>query len=57
MKKDKVDKKKIKEDVNIMKSTFKNNNMGEEYFAFQEKVSNIYEEQEEVFATHMAAIK
>jgi hypothetical protein len=32
---DHVDKKKIKEDVNIMKSTLKNNNMGEEYFAFQ----------------------
>ena len=29
----------------------------EEYFAFQEKVTNILEEQEEVFATHMAAIK
>ena len=54
---DKVDKKKVKEDVNKMKSTLKNNNVGEEYFAFQEKVSNIYEEQEEVFATHMAAIK
>lgn len=54
---DKIDKKKIKEDVNIMKSTLKNNNVGEEYFAFQEKVTNILEEQEEVFATHMAAIK
>ena len=54
---DKVDKRKAKEDVNRMKSTLKNNNVGEEYFAFQEKVSNIYEEQEEVFATHMAAIK
>jgi hypothetical protein len=32
---DKVDKKKIKEDVNIMKSTLKNHNVGEEYFAFQ----------------------
>ena len=40
---DRVDKKKAKEDVNIMKSTLKNNNVGEEYFAFQEKVSNIYE--------------
>lgn len=40
-----------------MKSTFKNQNMGEEYFAFQEKVTNILEQQEEVFATHMAAIK
>lgn len=29
-----------------MKSTLKNNNVGEEYFAFQEKVSNILEEQE-----------
>ena len=54
---DKIDKKKTKEDVNIMKSTLKNNNVGEEYFAFQEKVTNILEEQEEVFATHMAAIK
>jgi hypothetical protein len=31
--------------VNIMKSTLKNNNVGEEYFAFQEKVTNILEEQ------------
>jgi kinesin family protein 2/24 len=54
---DKVDKKKAREDVNIMKSTFRNKNMGEDYFAFQEKVTNILEEQEEVFATHMAAIK
>ena len=51
------DKKKVKEDMNIMKSTFKNNNVGDDYFAFQEKVTNILEEQEEVFATHMAAIK
>ena len=39
-----------------MKETMKNANK-EEYFAFQEKVTNILEEQEEVFATHMAAIK
>jgi hypothetical protein len=32
---DRLDKKKVKEDVNIMKSTLKNNNVGEEYFAFQ----------------------
>lgn len=38
---DHVDKKKIKEDVNIMKSTLKNANLGEDYFAFQEKVTNI----------------
>lgn len=42
---DHVDKKKVKEDVNFMKSTLKNNNVGEEYFAFQEKVTNILEEQ------------
>ena len=41
---DHVDKKKVKEDVNFMKSTLKNNNV-EEYFAFQEKVTNILEEQ------------
>ena len=29
----------------------------EEFFAFQEKVTSVLEEQEEVFATHMAAIK
>ena len=29
----------------------------QEYFAFQEKVTNILEEQEYGFATHMAAIK
>ena len=40
-----------------MKSTLKNNNVCEEYFAFQEKVTNILEEQQEIFATHMAAIK
>ena len=51
------DKKKVKEDMNIMKSTFKNNNVGDDYFAFQAKVTNILEEQAEVFATHMAASK
>lgn len=43
--------------MNIMKSTMKGNNVGEEYFAFQEKVSNILEEQEELFKAHMMAIR
>jgi kinesin family protein 2/24 len=49
-------KKKVKDDLNAMKRTMRNEK-NEEFFAFQEKVSNILEEQEEVFATHMAAIK
>ena len=39
-----------------MKRTMKNADK-DQYFAFQEKVTNILEDQEEVFATHMAAIK
>lgn len=50
-------KKKVKDDVNAMKRTMKSGENKDEYFAFQEKVTNILEEQEEVFATHMAAIK
>ncbi len=42
---DKVDRRKVKEDVNKMKSTLQNNAGGEEYFAFQEKVTNILEDQ------------
>ena len=38
-----------------MKRTMKS--ADKQYFAFQEKVTNILEEQQEVFATHMAAIK
>lgn len=48
--------KKVKEDVSAMKRTMRGDNK-EEFFAFQEKVSSVLEEQEEVFATHMAAIK
>jgi kinesin family protein 2/24 len=39
-----------------MKRTMRGDNK-EEFFAFQEKVTSVLEEQEEVFATHMAAIK
>lgn len=42
--------------MSLMKETMKAENK-EEYFAFQEKVTNILEEQEEVFATHMTMIK
>ncbi len=49
-------KRKAKDDLDSMKRTMRNEK-NEEFFAFQEKVSNILEEQEEVFATHMAAIK
>lgn len=37
-------KKKVKDDVSLMKKTMKDLNK-EEYFAFQEKVTNILEEQ------------
>ena len=50
-------KKKVKDDVDPMKRTMKSGENKDEYFAFQEKVTNILDEQEEVFATHMAAIK
>jgi len=32
-------------------------NVSHEFFDFQEKVDTILEEQEEIFATHMSAIK
>lgn len=32
-------------------------NVSNEFFDFQEKVDTILEEQEEIFATHMSAIK
>ncbi len=49
-------KRKVKDDLDSMKRTMRNEK-NEEFFNFQQKVSNILEEQEEVFATHMAAIK
>ena len=49
-------KKRVKEDINYMKRTMRGDNK-EEFFEFQEKVTSVLEQQEEVFATHMAAIK
>lgn len=43
-----------------MKETLKvdgKNKVSNEFFDFHEKVNTILEEQEEIFATHMAAIK
>ena len=43
-----------------MKETLKMENpnkISNEFFDFHEKVNTILEEQEEIFATHMAAIK
>ncbi|EAR84592.2 kinesin motor catalytic domain protein (macronuclear) [Tetrahymena thermophila SB210] len=50
----------VKDDVRCMKETLKmdkNNKVSNEFFDFHEKVNTILEEQEEIFATHMAAIK
>lgn len=40
-----------------MKETFKMEKNSAEFFDYHEKVYTILEEQEEIFATHMAAIK
>lgn len=44
-----------------MKQTMKldknNKQMGKEFFDLQEKINMIVEEQEDIFATHMTAIK
>jgi len=50
----------VKDDVRCMKETLKvdgKNKVSNEFFDFHEKVNTILEEQEEIFATHMAAIK
>ena len=39
-------KRKVKDDVNAMKRTMKSSENKDEYFAFQEKVTNILDEQE-----------
>ena len=52
----KIPKNKAKDDMRIMKETMKYDKK-EEFFEFHEKVTNILEEQEEIFATHMTAIK
>ncbi|EGR30151.1 kinesin motor domain protein, partial [Ichthyophthirius multifiliis] len=52
--------KQVKDDVRCMKETLKmddKNKMSNEFFDFHEKVNAILEEQEEIFATHMASIK
>lgn len=48
--------KKARDDVRVMKETMKYDKK-EEFFDFHEKVTNILDEQEEIFATHMTAIK
>lgn len=50
-----ISKSKIKDDLQVMKETFKDNN--QQFFNFQEKVSSVLEEQEQLFAYHMATIK
>jgi len=40
-----------------MKETLRNDEVTNEFFDFHEKVNTILEKQEEIFATHMAAIK
>lgn len=50
----------MKDDVRCMKETLRvdgKNKVSNEFFDFHEKVNTILEEQEEIFATHMAAIK
>lgn len=50
----------VKDDVRCMKETLRmdgKNKVSNEFFDFHEKVNTILEEQEEIFATHMAAIK
>jgi len=52
--------KKANADLKYMKETMRQENknkMSNEYFDFQEKVNFILEEQEEIFSTHMSAIK
>ncbi len=52
--------KKANADLKYMKETMRQDNknkMSAEYFDFQEKVNFILEEQEEIFGTHMSAIK
>ena len=46
-----------KEDVRCMKATMKIDKVSDEFFDFHDKVNKILVEQEEIFATHMAAIK
>ena len=49
------------QDLQYMKQTMKldknNKQMGKEFFDLQEKINMIVEEQEDIFATHMTAIK
>lgn len=45
-----------REDFSILKQTFKGE-AAENFFAFQEKATNILEEQEDIIATHMATIQ
>ena len=40
-----------------MKETLKMDKVSEEFYDFHDKVNTILEEQEEIFSTHMAAIK
>jgi kinesin family protein 2/24 len=52
--------KKANADLKYMKETMRQENknkMSAEYFDFQEKINTIVEEQEEIFSTHMSAIK
>ena len=52
----KIPRNKAKDDVRAMKETMKYDKK-EEFFDFHEKITNILDDQEELFATHMAAIK
>lgn len=47
----------IKDDVRCMRETLKMEQISNEFFDFHEKVNTILVEQEEIFVTHMAAIK
>ena len=52
--------KKANEDLKYMKQTLKGeekNRLSNEFFDFQEKINTILDEQEEIFSTHMHAIK
>lgn len=52
----KIPRNKAKDDVRAMKETMKYDKK-DQFFDFHEKVTNILDEQEELFATHMTAIK